>query len=403
MNVTLLGNYNFFVYDSDEFTRKYFLEELGEELEPRQDVQLPERAVPRAKTPPYTGYGSWDDSMASVTHLIPKPPKKDFLKLFRHEGKVLRFKAKFASPKPEDTERIFVISFYLQDDTLAIHEPPQRNLGIVTGRFLEKGIHMNQLTGQLFQPNDLLPGNFVKVYNSEFYIMDMDEYSKKVFEDPDALMKKFDLEAVLQKLRESMRQQFPLVRDIFRRFDSDHDGVLCIQEFQQALERFGFQLGPEDVLKIMRRFDTRSDGQVSYNEFCDNLLEGDYTTDMIPTKAPLQEHHDQAYAERAMVKSAERAETTQVRKAVKELGDVLYKKQNFVIRLLKEMKHLTHEDLVSTEQIQSALEQVGHPFHIEDVQRAILYIMPDADLRAVDYRALFQSIVTSFHDISASR
>ena len=31
----------------------------------------------RAKTPPYTGYGSWDDSMGSVTHLIPKQPKKD--------------------------------------------------------------------------------------------------------------------------------------------------------------------------------------------------------------------------------------------------------------------------------------------------------------------------------------
>ena len=30
----------------------------------------------RAKTPPYTGYGSWDDSMGSVTHLIPKLPKK---------------------------------------------------------------------------------------------------------------------------------------------------------------------------------------------------------------------------------------------------------------------------------------------------------------------------------------
>ena len=36
--------------------------------------------------------------------------------------------------------------------------------------------------------------------------------------------------------------------------------------------------------------------------------------------------HDHAYAERAMVKTAERAETTQVRKAVRELGDVLYKK-----------------------------------------------------------------------------
>ena len=34
-------------------------------------------ALCRAKTPPYTGYGSWDDSMGSVTHLIPKQPKKD--------------------------------------------------------------------------------------------------------------------------------------------------------------------------------------------------------------------------------------------------------------------------------------------------------------------------------------
>ena len=39
-----------------------------------------------------------------------------------------------------------------------------------------------------------------------------------------------------------------------------------------------------------------------------------------------KDSHDHAYAERAMVKTAERAETTQVRKAVRELGDVLYKK-----------------------------------------------------------------------------
>ena len=30
-------------------------------------------------------------------------PVEDFVKLFRHEGKVLRFKAKFANPKPEAT------------------------------------------------------------------------------------------------------------------------------------------------------------------------------------------------------------------------------------------------------------------------------------------------------------
>ena len=41
---------------------------------------------------------------------------------------------------------------------------------------------MNQVTGQLFQPNDLLPGNVVKVYNNEFVIVDMDEYSRKAAE-----------------------------------------------------------------------------------------------------------------------------------------------------------------------------------------------------------------------------
>ena len=66
-----------------------------------------------------------------------------------------------------------------EDDTLAIHEPPQRNMGIVTGRFLEKGIHLNQITGHFFEPNDLLPGNVVKVYNHELLIVDMDEYSRK--------------------------------------------------------------------------------------------------------------------------------------------------------------------------------------------------------------------------------
>ena len=51
---------------------------------------LPHRApgyeVPRPPTPDYTGYGSWDDSMASVMNLIPKAPRKDFHKLMSPRG-----------------------------------------------------------------------------------------------------------------------------------------------------------------------------------------------------------------------------------------------------------------------------------------------------------------------------
>merc|ERR1719247_2820159 len=106
--------------------------------------------------------------MTSVLSLIPKPPKKDFNKLFKNSGKILRFTARFAEPKPEDAERLFVVNFMLQDDTLSIHEPPQRNLGIVTGRFLEKGVHLNMTTGNLFTPEDLYPGAVIEVHGRKF-------------------------------------------------------------------------------------------------------------------------------------------------------------------------------------------------------------------------------------------
>merc|ERR1719272_2179619 len=92
--INLQGN-DFYIYDADEFTRGYYAEELKIPLVDRVDVQLPERSVPRPPTPPYTGFGSWDDSMTSVLSLIPKKPKKDFIKLFKNDGKIIRFTARF--------------------------------------------------------------------------------------------------------------------------------------------------------------------------------------------------------------------------------------------------------------------------------------------------------------------
>merc|ERR1719160_802711 len=319
-----LLNTRFFIYDADEFTRQYFKEVQGCPLEDKIDVRLPERAVPRPPTPPYTGYGSWDDSMSSVLHLIPKVPKKDFHKLYNNEGKVLRFTAKFVNAKSEDVNRFFVIIFYLFDDSMSIFEPPQRNLGIVTGKFLEKGVHLNQKTGRLFEPADLIPGNIIKVFNHEFEIVDMDEYTRKYITQ-EGEGTPVDLQCVLEKVRDGMRQQFPLVRDIFRRFDTDHNGVITLQEFRQSLHKFGFLLSEEEVLVLMRHFDARQDGQVTYNEFCDALLDEDCTCEMLKSKTPIDPRPDQAYNERAESKAKERAETEKVRKAVRDIGDVFYK------------------------------------------------------------------------------
>jgi len=397
-----LMGYEFYIYDADEFTREYFEAELDNPLGPCQDVRLPERTVARPKTPPYTGYGSWDDSMGSVLQLIPKPPVKDFNKLFYNDGKILRFTSQYAKPKPEDAERLFVFNFHLFDDTLSIHEPPQRNIGIVTGRYLEKAIHLNQMSGKLFVGQDFFPGAIVKVYNREFEILDMDEYTRKYIEGGES-GRKYDLTAVLEKLRESMRQQYPLVRDVFRRFDLDHDGVITVGEFKQALEKYGFQLGDEEVFVLMKHFDSRQDGQVSYNEFCDVLLDEDYTTGMMKTKPPLDVAFDEDYAQRARNKTEERVETEKVRASARKLGDVIYKHQHTFTKLFKEFSRMTHEPTVTVKQIVEALAQIGHMFRREEVYRTLLFVMPNADPDKIDYVQFLQAMVTTYHDLCNSR
>lgn len=401
--VTELMGKRYFVYDADPFTRQYYREELGFTLAPAEDVRLPERTVPRPKTPPYTGYGSWEDSLGSIHQLMPKPPRRDMVKIFANEGKVLRWTAQFYQAKPQDSDRHFVFNYHLADDTVSIHEPPQRNQGIVTGKFLEKGVHLNQISGTLFTVADLFPGAVVKVYNREFEIMDMDEYTRKYVESGGSGTQNFDLTAVLEKLREGMRQQFPLARDIFRRFDADHDGVLTLAEFTQALTRWSFHLSDKEVSILMRHFDKRQDGQISYNEFCDALLDEDYTSEMMKLKPPLHQDYDEGYAEKARQKQEERAETEKVRAAVRAIGDTVYKHTGAFHRLFKEFGYMTHEPTVTSEQIVTAMAAFGHTFSLEDVERCVLHMLPGANLKKIKYVDYLKAMVTSYHDSAATR
>jgi hypothetical protein len=339
--------------------------------------------------------------MGSVTHLIPKPPKKDFIKLFNNEGRILRFTARFVDPKPEDVDRLFVVNFYLFDDTLSIHEPPQRNLGIVTGKFLEKGVHLNQVTGSLFKAEDLLPGHVIRVLNHEFEMLDMDEYTRKELEGVGH--RQHDVSAVMEKLRESMRQQFPLVRDIFRRFDKDHDGVITYGEFKDALEKFGFMLQEHEVLAIMQHFDRNGDGQVSYNEFCDTLLDQDYSNEMMQMKPQMEPEARPEYGDLARARCDERAESEAVRRAVRIIGECLYKNPYLTKKLIKEFEHMSHDGFVTCAQLHLGFQQVGYTFDPEDMRRCVLFVMPDVNLNRIKVVDFPKAVLACFHDLNKVR
>jgi len=376
---------------------------MGVKLADKIDVRLPEREVPRPPTPDYTGYGSWDDSMASVMNLIPKAPRKDFHKLMYNNNKILRFTAKFANPKPEDVLRRFVFNFYMWDDTMSIHEPPQRNLGIITGKFLEKAVHLNQKTGRLFEPKDCLPGNIVQVMNWEFVMMEMDEFTRKCLSE-ELQGATYDLPAVLEKLREAMRQQGPNVMTIFRKFDKDHNGVITVEEMREALQKFAFQMSDEECTIIMRHFDTRQDGQISYNEFADALLDEDYPAAYkdYPDR-DLHKLPDDEYAARAKSKTLQRGEVEKIRRAAREITDAVSKRAGLTNKLMKEFSAMTHQKTVTVEMVHAALLRLGLCFDLEDIERCVMFVLPGVDPSQIPYFELLQALNTVYHDLHSTR
>lgn len=160
---------NFFVYDADGFTRKYFRyaqtdtrdrrfseailtsealhadagacictaswqseillcrEELKCELGPAIDVTVRVPHPPAAPVPPPTGYGTEADSMTSVKCIVPKQRIEQYKRSTELDGKCLRFLARLVEPLvPGQRERLFCIQYYLGDEEVMVTELSQR-------------------------------------------------------------------------------------------------------------------------------------------------------------------------------------------------------------------------------------------------------------------------------------
>lgn len=129
--------------------------------------KVPPAPKPPRTMPPYNGFGSEEDSLCSCQGLLPKPPQKDFHKFMENDRSgqsdytltclflcgspqlcfvyapppcppfprrcdvisVLNLRAKMVTTDPVDRDRVFIIYFYLCDDSICVFEQPQKNSG----------------------------------------------------------------------------------------------------------------------------------------------------------------------------------------------------------------------------------------------------------------------------------
>lgn len=216
--ISVLGR-NFLIRDCDDYTKRFYNENAAIPLESMTSIPVDHgnhQPPVEIEQPPYNGYGSVEDSLGSCKYLVLKPPKKDFIKMLENEHKVLRFVARMESRHKEDSGRRFVISYRLADDMMTIYEPPQRNAGIIGGKFMERthvlkpGSSLSSPQGpEYYDVQDLYVGATIEIFKHRFVLLDADEY---VFDHLEKLRKnkvssglkgfeRSDREAVLKKIR----------------------------------------------------------------------------------------------------------------------------------------------------------------------------------------------------------
>ncbi|KAI9183565.1 hypothetical protein H9P43_004483 [Blastocladiella emersonii ATCC 22665] len=199
-------NRQFIIRDCDEFTRRFYKDNLSVEMQPL-DIRTPPPPEMKRSYPPYNGFGSEEDSLQSCLHLVLQPPKKEFNRL--QENRVLRFVAVMESRHREDRTRKFVISVYLPDEMVSIYEPPQRNNGTLGGKFLEKcKVLVPGATKQSpkhYSARDFYVGGTVQINAHTFRLLDADEYVYNFMEANPAQYPVASADAVVNKLRSQNR------------------------------------------------------------------------------------------------------------------------------------------------------------------------------------------------------
>merc|ERR1711871_1007675 len=184
------------ILDCDASTRKFYQDEGIPLATGLPFPHAPKRKIPKNPIPPHNGIGSEEDSLGAINSLIPKAPRRDLDKLQKLAGKMLRYRGKLVSDKVDDKDRMFVITYYLADDTIGVFEPPKRNSGIVGGKFLKRQ-RMKNSRREYFQPGDFFVGAKLVLGGYTFKVESTDNYTLSYMENHRTLFPMANINKIL--------------------------------------------------------------------------------------------------------------------------------------------------------------------------------------------------------------
>eukprot|EP00288_Rhodomonas_lens_P019202 CAMPEP_0177694568 /NCGR_PEP_ID=MMETSP0484_2-20121128/3002_1 /TAXON_ID=354590 /ORGANISM="Rhodomonas lens, Strain RHODO" /LENGTH=646 /DNA_ID=CAMNT_0019205453 /DNA_START=26 /DNA_END=1966 /DNA_ORIENTATION=+ len=273
-------NRKVFLYGCDEFTRHFYRTAYGVEQPP--DCPPPEELMefPLQTEPPYTGFGTEEDSIASFYRLIPRPRAFDALKQEELDKIIFRWKAKFdldlmEHAGPDDSKRRFVVSFYMSDSSVAVYEPPVSNSGFLGGKFLQRQRVRKHGTAKTessyITHQDLLfdlPGS-VWINGYPFVLLECDRFTLR-YRNRGNIASLLSVDSIHWKIRGGLEDLQTLLF-AFEDADEKKTGAVFLDVFVKVLKNCDLQVDEDEMLALVQHWDQKQDGTVAYKDFVEAI------------------------------------------------------------------------------------------------------------------------------------
>ncbi|XP_054471819.1 EF-hand domain-containing family member C2 [Anoplopoma fimbria] len=256
------------ITDCDDYTKEHYRSKYGIEDFTPVAYKVPPVPKPQRRMPPYNGFGSEEDSLSSCQGLVPKPPQKDFRRFLDKDScdltNVLNFRAKMVTTDPVDRERVFIISFFICDDSICVFEKPQRNSGVLGGKFLERGrvkkpgqeLFKSELSEYL-KAQDMYVGATICLSSKHFQVLDADEYTFNYMKQHAEKFPKANVGNILSKLRSVPEEKQSEIRTFLTLSDPGNTGSISYESLRGLLMGLDCGLTEHEVLVLGRSFSER--------------------------------------------------------------------------------------------------------------------------------------------------
>jgi len=238
------------------------------------DIEVVKHAIPKLGDL-FLPIGTEEDTLRNV-FVAPKQ-KKNLEKQINNRGKILRARMKMVTQDLIQKSREFLVTLFLEDDTVQIFEEQSPNSGLVTGMFLKRGLYKNFLppesdSPRYFMATDIFLGNVIETAGYKFQIYEIDALSSLYCEDKPAEFPLFDFYRIAQSVVHIVRCLPEDLRiTLANRVDKKASGWLTKRSLLSALEQLGIteSLNDQEIQTLLRRVAEDGQDKYYYHELCD--------------------------------------------------------------------------------------------------------------------------------------